>query len=183
MPAVRPEDADVPELDDAETLADLVDDDVEPMPDDGPENGDRIEFVRTGLIRVHIGATRYRLRRPFFGEFKKLRLAVEDMNDEIQEAVDESLRVSRQITVEKAEHDDDDPDTFLAWKRDSAKRQRAASRSLTEVAEARRVEWWETMWTLLTVDGRPDDWPSWITDPALAGQFIGHWRAVPLARG
>jgi hypothetical protein len=172
----------------AEPEPDDVDDgliarDVEPDDSDGAESGDTIDLVRTGLIRVTLGGTRYRLRRPFFGEFKKLRLAIEDANDEISTAVDEQMRVSRQNVIEADEHKDDDPDAYVEWRADVRKRSSVSARALTDLAETRRYEWWVEMWTLLTLDGAPDDFPAWVTDPNIANTLLGHWRSSPSGRG
>lgn len=161
----------------------LIARDVEPDETDGAESGDLIELVRTGLVRMTLGGKRYRLRRPFFGEFKKLRLSLEDMNDEISSAVDEQMRVSRQNVAEADTHKDDEPDEYVAWRADVRKRSSAAARSLTELAEDRRYEWWLEMWDQLTLDSRPDDFPAWITDPNIANALLGHWRSAPLGRG
>lgn len=182
---------DAADADDEPTLVDeeIEDDDemivrdAEPAADDGAESGDTIELVRTGLVRMTLGGTRYRLRRPFFGEFKKLRLAVEDANDEINAAVDEQMRVSRQAIAEVEEHKDDDPDAYIAWRADVRKRQGAAGRALTDVADQLRFEWWVDMWKMLTLDDTPDDFPAWITDPKIAGVLLGHWRSSPSGRG
>jgi hypothetical protein len=154
--------------------------DVEPEPDDP---GDVIELVRTGLVRITIGTDRFRLRRPFFGEFKDLRLAIEAVNDEVQAAVDESILVSRQIAAENEEHADDDPTEFIERRAENRKKTTASTRHLTEIVELRRVEWWDQMWDLLTLDGRPDQFPAWIIDPQISTTLLGHWRSSPSGRG
>lgn len=159
--------------------------DTEPREDDGAAVDDRVELVRTGLTRVWIAGERYRLRRPFFGEFKALRLALQDANDEIAEAVDETLAVARRMTDEQKDQnvEDLDPDGWVAWRREARKRTNEASRALADVTESLRVEWWEQAWNLLTLDSRPPDWPSWVTDPNLHAAVIAHWRGSPLGRG
>lgn len=180
MPAVPADDADA--VDDEPTVtAVMVDDETEPADD---ETGDRVDYVRTGIIRVWIDGERYRLRRPFFGEFKRLRLAVEDMNDEIDELSQRSVTLGQQITAEAETHDRvKDPEAYAAWRVDSRRRQREVGRKLTDTAEQLRIGWWEDVWATLGLDERPADWPSWITNPDLPNRILTHWRMVPSGRG
>lgn len=160
----------------------IVDD--EPRPDDPDTAGDRIELVRTGLVRVWIGTTRFRLRRPFFGEFKTLRLAIEDMNDEIQAESDKLTVLARGVVQDSQARPDGETAVALAeWQAESRRMTNAATRRLTEIAEDRRIEWWDQMWTLLSVDGKSADWPAWVTDPNIGNRLMTHWRSSPLGRG
>lgn len=163
---------------------DLIVEDVESRPDDPTGTGDRIELVRTGLIRVWIGDDRYRIRRPFFGEFRDLRLAIEDMNDEIQTESDKVSRMARRVAQEaQARPADETPEAFADWQVDSREKTTTATRRLTQIAEDRRIEWWNQMWDLLCVDGKPADWPAWVTDPTIGNRVMTHWRSSPLGRG
>jgi hypothetical protein len=189
MAAEKPEDEvvddDGADDDGPMSATEIAEQDVAEHEDDGVENGDRMELVRTGLIRVHIGGTRYRLRRPFFGEFKKLRLAIEDVNDEIEDLSNDSLRISRQIIAEASSHDADteDPDTYFEWRADTRRRQKDASRALTNRAEELRIEWWTGMWKTLSLDGEPSDIPAWVTSPEVPNLLLTHWRTAPSGRG
>lgn len=184
MAAVAPTEIDggsTAEPDDDEMIVD----NVEPEPDDPAGTGDRIELVRTGLVRIWIGdVDRYRIRRPFFGEFKTLRLAIEDMNDEIQTESDKLTTLTRRIVEEaQARPDGETPTAFAEWQAESRRATTTATRRLTEMAEDYRIEWWDQMWGLLSVDGKPDDWPAWVTDPNIGNRIMSHWRSSPLGRG
>lgn len=152
---------------------------------DGDETFERIELVRTGLIRVTIAGRRFRLRRPFFGEFKQLRVALADVNDEISELSDEATVVSRAIVdaARDVKPDEMDPDAWRSWRRENREKSRTATRNLNETAEQLRVAWWDRMWDVLTLDGKPDDWPTWVIDPNLPIALVTHWRSSPLGRG
>lgn len=179
--AVEPAPADIDEG--AETDAVFVMPSSEPRPDDGDANDERIELVRTGLVRVWIVGDRYRLRRPFFGEFRKLRMQLEDGNDEIQAASDDAMRLARDLTQAAQGKADLPPDEWREWRRTAQDQSRQSGRKLTDLAEELRLEWWTTMWDLLTLDGRPPDWPPWIVEPALQGRLVAHWRSSPQGRG
>lgn len=190
MVARQPEDETEPVLTEVQERAAEVTDvlvaaDKDPDPEDGDEFDERVDLVRTGLVRIRIAGSRFRLRRPFFGELKKLRLALQDVNDEISDLSDEALRLAREMT-DAAKSDvvqNLDADEFTEWRRDNRKRSNKASRDLTDMTEDLRLGWWETMWDLLSVDGRPDDWPSWVVDPTFHAALFTHWRASPLGRG
>ncbi len=154
-------------------------------PEDGDDNNDRIELVRTGLVRVWFGGKRYRLRRPFFGEFRKIRTSLQDANDEIAEATDDALKVSREITDSAKDRNTDEmtPDAWVEWRKENRAKANTVNRQMADTAEDLRLSWWESTWDLLTLDGRPEDWPSWITDPNLANAVVSHWRSSPLGRG
>lgn len=187
MAAVKPDDetaVDEPKDDEPMSATEIAELDVAERPDDGEENGDRMELVRTGLIRVYIGANRFRLRRPFFGEFKKLRLGVEDMNDEIDDLSNDSMRVARQIIAEAEAHDEkEDPDAYFEWRAGTRRRQKESSRMLTNRAEELRIEWWTEMWKTLSMDGEPPDIPAWVTSPEVPNMLLTHWRTAPSGRG
>jgi hypothetical protein len=180
VPAVQADDAD-DDVTDTPVVDPATEDDTEPADD---ETGDRVDYVRTGIIRVWIDGERYRLRRPFFGEFKRFRLAVEDMNDEIDDLSQKSIALGQQITAEAETQDRaKDPEGYAAWRVDSRRRQREVGRNLTDTAEQLRIGWWEDVWATLALDERPPDWPSWITNPELPNRILTHWRMVPSGRG
>lgn len=156
---------------------------AEPLPEDGAAYDERIELVRSGLVRIWINGVRYRLRRPFFGEFRDIRLALQDANEEVANASDDSLAVSRQMTIEAKTAEDMDPEQWAAWRRDARKRSNETARELIATTDRTRLEWWTTAWNLLTLDESPPDWPPWVTDAALHAALIAHWRSSPLGRG
>lgn len=156
--------------------------------DDEEATPETVVLVRTGLIRMTIGGKRYRLRRPFFGEFKRIRLALEDLNDEVADARIDTQTIQRKTVAEGKALDDegtleDDPDARAEWERTARKRARDASRTLLDTADRLREEFWTDVFATLSQDGTPEQWPGWIGDPDLPGLVIEHWRATPLGRG
>src|SRR5688500_14604393 len=82
--------------------------DAAPEADEGRE---LVELVGSGWVRMHIGGQRYRLRRPFFGELRKLRILAAEVADEISAASHETTQLGRRIEEHgKAVEDDLDLD-------------------------------------------------------------------------
>lgn len=170
---------------------DRADDELPALPEpdlaeaDGNERNDhRIQFVRTGLVRVWIDGSLYRLRRPFFGEFKTLRLDLEDVIDRIQEASSEAQLVAAKVMREQRDWSpEDDPEATVEKQRDWRKQNRAATRALNSEAEDARRTWWLKVFEVLSLDGIPNDFPAWVNDPTLASEIVTHWRTAPLGRG
>lgn len=155
----------------------------EPTGDDEPD--ERVELVRTGLVRAYVfdghELKRYRLRRPFFGELKNIRLAHERVEDEI---ADDRVRVeaiARSIITEAKAADDsgiseDETAEVVARLREKS---RDAARALIEQADKLRVEWWEKVFEIVSLDGTPEQMPGWVVDPTLPVRLMAHWRAAP----
>src|SRR5690606_36092534 len=107
-------------------------------PDDDDPEGDRVDWVRTGMVRLWIGGTRYGLRRPFLGELRDLDLAhenaLEDINDRNVEA-----RLKADGLGERADKIDADkrmtPKTRAAEVRELRAEDRAIAREVTEYRE------------------------------------------------
>lgn len=169
-------------------------DDTDP---EGPETGDRLLFVRTGWVRYTSGGTTIRVRPPFFGEFKRLRLALEDVQDTLmdlaEEAEAEAERIQAELDPETGDvpvEADGDLRARAARRRDLLRRSREVARRTNERREALMHSWWVDVFRTLCVDADkvewlddPDKMPAWMTNPALPQQFVNHWRAAPLARG
>lgn len=187
----HPKDAPETRLDRAENDADdLPGLDAHDDPTSGPGDDEtldgRIQFVRTGLTRVWVRGELFRLRRPFFGEFKKMRLALEDLVDEISELAQSSMAVSRQVAAEReALGASPEPELLASSETEWRKRQREAQRNVTDRADALRLEWWVLVFDTISLDGKPkkSEWPAWVTDPSVAVEFIAHWRSAPQGRG
>jgi hypothetical protein len=158
---------------------------VEHDPEVDGELSDGVELVRTGVIRLVIGGSRTVLRRPFFGEFKRLRLSLEAATDSITDVRIDVEALAAELHDEQQRIADDDK---LGHRERAAavmelrKRDREAGRKLTSVAEDARVEWWADVFDVLGAK-QPDDWPSWIADATLPDRIIRHWRSAPLGRG
>lgn len=151
-----------------------------------------IVFIKTGWVRFTIDGKVYRLRRPLFGELKALRLALEDVTDDINEKSAESTTMA--IELEQEMHAAANAETKMtAAKRRQLTGKQAESRklgrALVEFADEARMGWWTLVFTTLGVgDGQggdkvPADWPSWVVDVNLPGQIMQHWRSAPLAPG
>lgn len=156
---------------------------------DDPEDdepGDRVELVGNGWTRFHIDGQRYRLRRPFFGELRTLRLAQEAGNDELSELADQG-RLAADKIAEEAEKIDQDTEMTPGRRNTAIRKLRAKNiqegRKLTVATEDMHLGWWAKVFETLAVDGTPSDWPAWIIDPKLPNQVMQHWRSAPLARG
>src|SRR5690606_581232 len=161
---------------------------VEDDTDADDQPGEQISLVKTGLVRAWSGhpAKRYRLRRPFFGELKQLRLALEAVQDEIAEKQVKLMELAEQIETEAAELDSDE--TLTARQRDARlrrlrQRDRKASREHIDAVDDLHVGWWRQVFEMLSVDGVPDDMPAWATDGTFAQRIMQHWRQAPLAPG
>lgn len=155
-------------------------------PDEATEGRELIELVGSGWVRMWIGGRRYRLRRPFFGELRELRLLVESMSDEISTRSFEVQQIGREITAQADEIDknqDLDATERAAQVRALRARSAVVSRDLTNAADDLRLGWWTRVFGTLAVDGTPEDFPGWIVDYTLPDQILQHWRSAPLARG
>lgn len=152
------------------------------------EGTDAVELVRTGWVRLRWDDKTVRLRRPFFGELKRLRLALEDASDAIAERSEEVQVIGRQILTENTANDEADTDELekLEVRRELTKRSKIVGRELTAFSEEVRIDWWAQVAETLSADGplpHPDELPSWIADPFLPNTVLQHWRSVPLDRG
>lgn len=146
------------------------------------ETGDDVELSQTGLVRLRIDGTRYRLRRPFMGELKKLRLALEEVTEEIGDAQITLHQVRAEVLASEPD-DDEDPAAVAKWQREKRSLTRQAVNDLTELADKLRLEWWRGVFDEVSLDGIPDELPVWILDPDLPDQVVKHWRSVPLGHG
>jgi hypothetical protein len=141
----------------------------------------------SGWLTATIAGTAYRLRSPLFGELKRLRLALEAVTDEIDKANEVTQRIAADIIEHgKALAGRNDDEHTPAEKRKTAKLTtdaRKAGRDLVNLADDRRMGWWALVFDTLSIDGAPEDWPSWVVDYNLPAQVMNHWRSVPLAPG
>lgn len=158
----------------------------EPLAHDGPT------FVHNGIIRFPMAGQVVRVRRPFLGELKALRLALQDVQDQIaersrevgavargfQERGQELAQQLRDKSIDRAEFD------RLAAEL-GAEDQRTA-RELDAWREQAMLDWWrDAVFDPLALDPVPDQlgWPMWILDRTLPGKCIQHWRTVPSGPG
>ncbi len=151
-------------------------------------DGDSIEFVRTGIVRITIAGKRYRLRRPFFGELRTLRGAYQEAMDELGEASDE---VKAQLAAIRAEFDGlpeaDRKGSEAAYTR----RIRKVNRDLEALQEDAYLAWWGQAFDMLAMEGHGpgvEEMPAWMAsdtpgEKPLIVEVLNHWRSNPLARG
>lgn len=166
------------------------------------ESGESITYVGTGWIRCMIAGRRYRLRRPFFGELRDLRTALEAQTDELtakrQEAeLGANHRGKRRAAVERKmlalqqRMDTEElTDELLAEHGDLVRENTAilndstkANRELSAAADDLRIDWFRQVFEKLGVDGVPEQWPSWVADVNVPAEWTAHWRSVPLDPG
>lgn len=163
-----------------------------PAEPEGDEGGEAVQLVRTGWVRCTVGGSLYRLRPPFFGEFKRLRLSFEEIQDALAEQSEEVETIAARL-IDEAEvmSKDESLDAAERQRRHRALRREStvAGRKLTEFREGLMHAWWVDVFTVLCVD-KPVDWledadrmPTWMTAAVLPSQLLQHWRAAPLGRG
>lgn len=161
--------------------------DSAPQSDEGPAV--QVELVKSGWVRLHWNDRTVRLRRPFFGELKRIRLALEDMADAIAERSDD-VRESAAELVDANNAVDADESLDDAAKRrrrrELTNKSKVVARELTTFCDEQRIGWWREVVGIVGVDGalpEDDELPSWIADPYLPNEVLAHWRSVPLGRG
>lgn len=151
----------------------------EPAVPDGPD------FRKDGTTLVFIDGAQHRLRRPKYGEFKRLRALLEDVQDE-------TLRLTQKATEGRPEKPADNApnEERTAY----ALAVRSSTRELTDGIEELNIRWVRAVFngdeehrlTGLSTPHLPDDsddWPSWLIAGKFVTDLVNHWRAVPLARG
>jgi len=158
-----------------------------PEPEE-PAEQDSIDLRPTGLVRIYIATgdgdevKRYRLRRPFFGELKEIRLAAERMQEEIEDLSTKTATQARELGAEAEAVSKDE--TFSDEARREAetklrRRGREVSEELLDFADSLRLEWWGMVFDTVSLDGSPEELPSWVVDPNLAPRLMNHWRTAP----
>ncbi len=161
----------------------------------GEETGDGLRLVTTGWVRCTVGGALYRLRPPFFGEMKRLRMSLEEIQDHLAEASTEAEGIAMRLidqanaTLQGDGAKVDQADRLVqtkALRREST----MAGRALTELRESLMFGWWDDVFRVLCVDLAKVDWlddpdrhPSWMTNASLPASVVGHWRQPPLGHG
>lgn len=137
---------------------------------------DGIRFDPDGTIVIIMDGYRRKLRVPKFGEFKKLKKAVIDLQRDVlvsagidpAEAATDPMELTAQIRKSIGVDKEDE------WSDATVEKTAEVVRLVVEV---------------LGESGGPlpadvDEWPTWlvVTDTNLA-RMVAHWRTVPLGRG
>lgn len=140
-----------------------------------------------------------RLRPPLFGEYKRLRGAMDAITEEVADMTDGIAAVADRIEADAKDMDEDEALTD----RERTKRRRALQResareakALNEKQEALWLGWWAQTITALCVDTAAkvrstvdeavadhDRLPPYMAAGGTAMRLLGHWRAGPLGRG
>jgi len=185
-----------------------------PPPAHLPDNGkvgevpddDSMETYGAGWAKAVVDGTTYRLRRPFMGEMRDLRLALEGLTDEVTLHTERSesarrrlqrieARARTQLQAAQAkvmDGDEDAPtedqiaeleDQLMDQVHNTRTEDRQAGRTLIQIADDNRARWWTDVFTVLGLDGVPPQWPSWFADPDGPHRMMQHWRQSPLAHG
>lgn len=136
----------------------------EAVPDALPEELEGLDLRPNGTIAVGFPEPHgvIVLRRPRFGEFRRMREALWDLQDRRNEIVDE-----QKVLAESDDRDD------------------ALIRKLTVEIEDTTFDWVRDAVTTLgdkTPPAEADDWPHWATTGDVMNLIVSHWRSVPLAR-
>ena len=160
-------------------------------PEGDEDEGDELQLAKNGWVRFRVNGERVRLRRPFLGELRDLRLALEDVQDQIGEAAEDVQLVGAEIVEKSVALEKDESLTaaqVVKARRKLSRESTAKGRALTLMAETLRIQWWERVFAALDVDKAKHadpivELPAWIVDPNLPGTVMQHWRDVPLARG
>lgn len=158
----------------------------EPLAHDGPT------FVHNGIIRFAMGDQIVRVRRPFLGELKALRLALAD----VQDAIAERSRATSTLGAEFVERGKEIARRFAAKEIDETERQLLTqelgaedlrvARELDDWREQQMLDWWsDAVFAPLALDPVPDQlaWPMWMLDRTLPSKCLSHWRTVPTGPG
>lgn len=159
----------------------------------GEDEGSLIEFVDTGVVRFPAPQILpdtprvYRLRPPLFGEHKRMRLALEDVLLQLDEAKLEYQADTLAANEAKAAARTlEEPERSKALI-DAKRQQRDADRAADDRTEKILFPWWVMVFETVGLDGVPaadvDGWGAWILDSDLAVRVINHWRTSPTAPG
>lgn len=159
----------------------------EMVKDDLPE----VELKPNGTVVCRIvdpdGNSRpIRLRRPFLGELRTVRAALDEVNDETRAQLEELAERGRAIdearTAEKL-----DGEAARTRAREDRATGLAMGREVSAAVDKLRIDWWRTVFGLLAMNGDlPDDddhLPAWFVDPNAMGRVIDHFRTVPFGSG
>lgn len=157
-----------------------------------------LEFVNRGIIRFHFPTASedddrvIRVRRPFLGELKTIRLALAEIQDELaviaastsaagQAMKAEATELSRQLGAEEI-----NPEEHVERLKDIRRRDREAAQQMDDARDDRTLDWWaDVVFAQLALDEVPDrlEFPAWILDPRLPQQVLNHWRHIPSGPG
>lgn len=158
----------------------------ESLAHDGPT------FVHNGIIRFRMGERTVRVRRPFLGELKAIRLALQEVQDAITERSQDVARQGQAFIARGQEASKQladktiDADEHRRIVTEIAAEDQRVARELDDWREQLMLDWWrDAVFGSLALDDIPDQmqWPMWMLDRTLPGKCLGHWRTVPTGPG
>lgn len=168
-----------------------------PLPPNQTPTPGAIEFVNQGIIRIHFPTPNgtedlvVRVRRPFLGELKTIRLRLDEIRDDLAilstEIIAEGAGLAQEATelARQRETDELTPQEHSAALADIRRRDRAAAIRLEDAREEKMLDWWSEIFSMLALDPVPDrmSYPAWILDATLTQTVLTHWRQVPSGPG
>lgn len=125
---------------------------------------------------------RWKLRRPKFGELRKLReqkQSIDDASYRLTTQIQHSVAAIKAFGEKAAETDPDEVATQVVAERDQI-------RAKTAEVEGLNLAWMRHAFELLGDHPLPpeDELPGWMVESSLIiGEFMAHWRNRPLALG
>lgn len=157
----------------------------------GDEGGDRFDMLQSGKCVLVIDGEVFTFRRPKLGEFRRMREALFEREDNILRATAESNVANQAEEADQAEtpekvetvaalNDVEKLDTLLMPTR---LRQRALSDTIIDLNAA-----WvaDSLGQILEGDRTmpaADDWPPEMVESTFLVNLTNHWRHVPLVPG
>lgn len=158
-----------------------------------------VTLVNNGTVRLTVGGKLYRLRRPKMGEFRQLREAIQEVNDEIEAKAralqHEATLIDRQVLELLGLPADADGEAVADAERQLPmvaeeitklrSEARQHGRQFTDEAEAARLGWAHQVLLTLSQDGAPalEDLEPWMATARWWASLLAHWQSVPLGLG
>lgn len=137
-----------------------------------------LSYEKTGRIRVDVDGELHTLRRPKYGEFRRIK----DKLIEAQATIKDAVEVARH----ESESDDVDEAPASTQSELVNTTLNAFSRVTLYVFNGADDEDDDEFAGLSNhvLPRDVDDWPAWLVlNNSIIQEFIAHWRAVPLVRG
>lgn len=127
-----------------------------------------------------------RLRRPFLGELRSIRSALDEVNDETRALFEDLGERGQEIDVARQAENLEGDEARTRAREDRAKGL-AMGRETAAQVDKLRIDWWRKVFDLLAMNGDlpgdDDVLPAWMVDTNAMGQVIGHFRTVPFGSG
>jgi hypothetical protein len=147
------------------------------MPGQGPTIPDGWELNKDGTITLTVDGNRTRLRRPKMGEFRDLREALRQRDDDRLRVIAKHPPLEDHDTEGDEATDDEKLERVLAIQ--------GRSRAMADEVRELNLAWVELVLSTLAEKEPPprDDWPSGTDEDKFLTDLMEHWRSVPLRSG